>query len=217
MADTDVLPPRFSAAFVDDFKELLRWRRDVRRFRPDPLPAGTLEELLDAARLAPSVGFSQPARYVVIDDVQRRAAVIADFERCNAAAARRYGGERAATYAALKLAGLREAPAHLAVFADVSTETGAGLGRQTMPETLSYSVVCAIQTLWLYARARGIGVGWVSIVEPATMAHTLDVPATWQFIAYLCIGYPQEEHTDRELERAHWETANDAASTIVRR
>jgi 5,6-dimethylbenzimidazole synthase len=139
-------PPRFDASFRERFAELVRWRRDVRRFRPDPVPAELIERLLSLATYAPSVGFSQPWRFVLVESPERRTAISADFERANRAALDGYDGERRAAYARLKLAGLSRAPVHLAVCADEATVTGHGLGRQTMPETLRYSVVAAVQT-----------------------------------------------------------------------
>ncbi|MGH7736896.1 MAG: 5,6-dimethylbenzimidazole synthase, partial [Candidatus Tyrphobacter sp.] len=180
-------------------------RRDVRRFRSDPVGNDRIDELVALATLAPSVGHSQPWRFVSVESDARRRAVIENFERCNADALASYEDETAALYARLKLAGLREAPVHLAVFCDIETEIGRGLGRMTMPETLCYSVVAAIQNLALAARARGLGVGWVSILGPREIATLLDVPAAWRLIAYLCIGYPQEEHLDPELERYGWQ------------
>jgi len=148
--------PIFDESFRAKLRELLMWRRDVRRFRRDALPAGTLERLLEAACLAPSVGLSQPWRFVIVDDPDRRRAVLEDFRSCNAEALQTYAGKLAVQYAQLKLAGLEEAPCHLAVFADPATGTGYGLGRKTMPEMLEYSVVAAIQTLWLAARAEAL-------------------------------------------------------------
>ncbi len=210
-------PPSFDRAFCAELERLFAWRRDVRRFTSLPLADGVLEDLVALTAFAPSVGFSQPTRFVRVSDAARRAAVIADYERCNAEAARRYAGERQSTYARLKLAGLREAPVHLAAFVDTATPRGEGLGRASMPEMLAYSTVLAVHTLWLAARARGIGVGWVSIVEPLAIARILDVPAAWSLVAYLCIGYPQEEHRDRELARAGWERDASEASTLVER
>lgn len=198
-------PPAFDGAFQGRLHDLFRWRRDVRRFKTDPVPATLIEELVATAALAPSVGNSQPWRFVSVESAARRDAVIANFTACNAAALNSYEGERAALYASLKLAGLREAPVHLAVFCDHATEAGAGLGRKTMPEALDYSVVAAIHTLWLAARAQGLGVGWVSIIDPRAVAETLEAAPDWKLVAYLCVGFPQEEHLDPELERRHWQ------------
>ncbi|MEN3287203.1 MAG: 5,6-dimethylbenzimidazole synthase, partial [Bradyrhizobium sp.] len=127
-------------------------------------------------------------------------------------------GERRLAYAKLKLAGLGQAPVHLAVCADEATDVGHGLGRQTMPETLRYSVVTAVQILWLAARAEGLGVGWVSILDPDAACRTLELPRDWSLVAYLCIGWPEEEHDDPELERHGWqERLNDLATAPLRR
>jgi 5,6-dimethylbenzimidazole synthase len=210
-------PPEFDAAFRAQLSHLFTWRRDVRRFRRDPLPSSTIERLVETACLAPSVGLSQPWRFVIVDDPARRAAVCADFEACNAQALADYTGERAVSYASLKLEGLREAPAQIAVFCDRGAETGHGLGRRTMPEMAEYSVVAAICTLWLAARAEGIGMGWISILDPARMAAVLDVPEAWRFIGYFCLGLPQREDDLPELERARWERRQPAQSCILRR
>ena len=187
-------------------RELLRWRRDVRRFRPAALPDGKLHELLrEVALTSPSVGLSQPWRFVIVEDPAVRERVRENFADANAEALRGYVDERAQRYAQLKLDGLSEAPAQVAVFVDESTTTGAGLGRRTMPETLAYSAVAAVHALWLLARADGIGIGWVSILDPERLARDLDAPESWRLIAYLCIGYPLEEHVLPELERAGWE------------
>ena len=108
------------------------------------------------------------------------------------------------------LAGLREAPLHLAVFCDEATGAGHGLGRATMPEMLRYSAVTAVHTFWLAARIRGLGVGWVSILCPEEVTAALDVPADWRLIAYLCVGYPAEEHADPELVRHGWQARQEA-------
>ena len=209
--------PVFDAAFQARLRELVLWRRDVRRFRRDPLPPETVEDLLRLATHAPSVGYSQPWRFVLVEDAGRRAAVRDNFAACNAEALSAEKGERAKLYACLKLAGLEDAPVHLAVFCDEETGVGHGLGRRTMPETLRYSVVTAVHTLWLAARAQGIGVGWVSILEPAEVARTLEVPSSWTLVAYLCIGWPQDEQPAPELERKGWEARQDPATSILRR
>ncbi|MGO9675546.1 MAG: 5,6-dimethylbenzimidazole synthase [Methylocella sp.] len=209
-------PPEFDAAFLRQLDALFRWRRDVRRFKPDPVAPPLIEELLQIAAHSPSVGNSQPWRFVSVESAARRAAVIANFNLCNAAALKAYDGERAALYARLKLAGLREAPVHLAVFCDHATEAGAGLGRKTMPEALDYSVVAAIHAFWLAARARGLGVGWVSIIDPLEVARSLDAPENWKLIAYLCVGFPEAEHADPELERCGWQ-AHEAQNAALHR
>jgi 5,6-dimethylbenzimidazole synthase len=208
---------RFDDAFRAELAQLFAWRRDVRRFRSDPVSDDVVEQLVATTAYAPSVGYSQPSRFVRVDDPERRAQIVAEYERSNAEAAQQYSAEQYERYVGLKLAGLREAPIHLAVFVDTETPRGAGLGRQTMPETLAYSTVLAIHTLWLMARAMGIGVGWVSILDPAEVTRILDVPAEWTFVAYLCLGYPQEEHLDRELVRAGWESDDSTATRLHRR
>jgi 5,6-dimethylbenzimidazole synthase len=197
--------PDFDGAFRKQLSALFAWRRDVRRFRGEALPDGALARLIQTACLAPSVGLSQPWRFVVVDDPARRAAVRAEFCACNAQALAAHAGELATRYAALKLEGLREAPHHLAVFCDRATTLGHGLGRRTMPEMAEYSVVAAICTMWLCARAEGIGMGWVSILDPTRMTALLDVPPDWRFIGYFCLGYPLHEDDTPELERAGWE------------
>jgi 5,6-dimethylbenzimidazole synthase len=207
----------FDGGFRTSLRELLTWRRDVRRFRRDALPAGTVEALIELACLAPSVGLSQPWRFVIVEHAETRAAIRQNFEACNAAALAAQTGERAVRYARLKLAGLDDAPCHLAVFADRATAQGRGLGRHTMPEMIEYSAVTAVHTIWLAARAQGIGMGWVSILDPGVIGALLEVPAAWKFIGYFCLGYPQADSTAPELERAGWERRRLPASVIIRR
>ena len=211
------MKPVFDEAFRAQFRELVLWRRDVRRFRRDPLPRERIDALIEIATHAPSVGLSQPWRFVHVDSLERRQAVIASFTDANQRALEGYAGEKRSTYATLKLEGLREAPVHLAVLSDDATHTGSGLGQQTMPETLHYSVVAAIQILWLAARAEGIGMGWVSILDPARVCKALDVPKDWSLVAYLCLGLPAEEHIDPELERHHWEQRTKLQDVVFTR
>ena len=216
LAEALSVTPEFDAAFRASFAELLAWRRDVRHFRPGGAPdEAILAELFDLAALAPSVGNCQPTRFVRVDDTARRAAIRANFESANREALSAYHGERAALYARLKLAGLRDAPVQVAVFCDEATEQGHGLGARTMPEARRYSTVCALHTFWLAARARGVGVGWVSILDPGGIAEALGVPRAWTFIAYLCVGFPREEHLIPELERAGWQRRE--AHPVLRR
>lgn len=218
MADTPAsTPPDFGQDFASSFRDLILWRRDVRRFRDRPLPEGLVESLIDLACHAPSVGNCQPWRFVLVDTDMRRDAVRSSFHRANRNALDGYEGEVRTLYARLKLEGLETAPVHLAVFADEATGRGAGLGRQTMPEALRYSVVGAVHTLWLAARAEGIGLGWVSILEPDVVTKALDVPETWALVAYLCLGWPVEEHLDPELERAGWQERAEHKTLLLRR
>jgi 5,6-dimethylbenzimidazole synthase len=212
-----VRPPRFDHGFRRRLELLFRWRRDVRRFRTDPVDPALVDTLIGLAALAPSVGNSQPWRFVKVDDQARRDEVRRNFEACNRDALADYAGERARLYADLKLSGLDRAPVHLAVFTDQDTGIGSGLGRKTMPETLAYSVVGAVHTLWLAARAFDIGVGWVSIVDPEQVRTALDLPEGWALVAYLCLGYPEEDHLDPELERYGWQRRVDVADVIVQR
>ncbi|WP_412542418.1 5,6-dimethylbenzimidazole synthase [Longispora sp. K20-0274] len=208
---------RFDDAFRAEFDTLLRWRRDVRHFSTEPLPPPLVEDLLDAACLAPSVGNAQPWRFVSVESPDRRATIGANFEAANQVALSGYSGEKAQIYATLKLAGLREAPQQFAVFCDETTAQGAGLGRATMPETLRYSAVLAVHTLWLAARARGVGVGWVSILDPVAAAASLEVPPSWRLVAYLCLGYPLAESETPELERLGWQSRTSACRAVLHR
>lgn len=205
--------PEFSDMFCDQLDDLLIWRRDVRHFETRQLADGLLNTLLDRASLAPSVGNSQPWRFARVVSPERRAAVIAHVEAENVRAAAHYQDETRAAYDALKLHGLEQAPDHIAVFCDTSPQQGRGLGRQTMPETLAYSAVLAIHTLWLAATARGVGMGWVSILNPTAVTQLLDVPPHWAFIGYLCLGYPAEMHDAPELERRGWQARVDPEMT----
>ena len=209
--------PVFDDDFVRKLRELVLWRRDVRRFRPHRLPSGHLERLIETACLSPSVGLSEPWRFVIVDDLSRRTEVRNNFSATNASALAGYEGQRASRYASLKLAGLDEAPCQVGVFVDRDTEKGHGLGSRTMPETYEYSAVAAIQTLWILARAEGVGVGWVSILDPVSLKATLDIPPGWHFVAYLCLGYPQDEDDVPSLQRAGWERRHSPKSVIWHR
>jgi len=202
-ASASDMPPRLPDA--ESFESLVRWRRDVRRFQTDPVPAETLSHLLGIADLAPSVGNSQPWRIVEVVSPALRSAARENFARANAAAADGYEGERRAHYQLLKLAGFDTAPVHLAVLCDPDPAQGHGLGRQTQPLTLDYSCAGFITTLWLAARTQGLGVGWVSILDPEAFTRALDVPPAWRFVGYLLLGYPEAEHIEPELARLGWQ------------
>jgi 5,6-dimethylbenzimidazole synthase len=185
-------------------------RRDVRRgFLDSPLPEDLLSRLLAAAHSAPSVGLMQPSRFIVVRDYGIRKTVHEIFENANKRALERYSGDQAERYAGLKLEGILEAPQNLCVLCDSGSERGHGLGRQTMPETAIYSTVCAIQNLWLAARAEGVGVGWVSILDPSNLCKLLDIPGHLTVVAYLCLGYVEGFAAAPDLERFGWEKRID--------
>ncbi|MBN3926028.1 5,6-dimethylbenzimidazole synthase [Nostoc sp. NMS4] len=209
--------PDFNEDFREAFRLLLLWRRDVRRFLKNPISNELLLDLIEIANFSPSVGNSQPWRWVNVNDNRNREKIRTNFRKCNEQALAGYSGERASLYANLKLEGLDAAPVQLAVFADVETEQGANLGKLTMPETLNYSVVMAIHTLWLAARASGLGVGWVSIIDPQAVKKDLSINDSWELIAYLCIGYPVEEHDIPELERSGWQQRTNVGLNIMSR
>lgn len=182
-------------------------RRDVRSgYCAEPLAADLLRRLLEAAHSAPSVGLMQPTRFLLIRDAAVKHEVYAAFLRANEAAARAYEGDRGALYRRLKLEAILEAPQNLCVLCEADSTQGHGLGRQTAPETAIYSTVCAVQNLWLAARAEGVGVGWVSILDAERLRSILHVPATLVPVAYLCLGYVSRFDDTPELERKGWES-----------
>ncbi|MEO0882639.1 MAG: 5,6-dimethylbenzimidazole synthase [Pseudomonadota bacterium] len=201
----------------DVFQELVARRRDVRRFRTDQIDERVLDEIFRLVELAPSVGNSQPWKWIKVEDHTLRKEIRANFEIANLQARSAISDDKKELYDSLKLAGLKEAPVQFAVFCDCSTTKGGGLGRQSMPETLHYSVVCAIMTFWLAAKAKGIGVGWVSILDPSPINAILDVPNEWDLVAYLCVGYPMEVHYDAELERLGWQERTWSRNEVLRR
>ena len=185
--------------------EIMLWRRDVRHFSPSPIPEDALERLRLAMDHAPSVGNARPWRVLRVESPGLRAAVRAEFERCNQHAATTYEGEQAEAYGKLKLAGLDAAPVQLAVFTETNPQAGHRLGRATMELTLQQSTAMAIYALWLAARAENLGVGAVSILEPDVVERLFNAPAHWEFSAYLCIGKPSFTDDTPLLHRAEWQ------------
>jgi len=179
-------------------------RRDVRRFRPDPVPHEALYRLLEAAHHAPSVGFMQPWNFIVVRDHDVKAQVKQAFVEENARAARRYRGHRRALYDSLKLEGILESPINLCVTCDRSRFGPHVLGRNSVPETDLFSTCCAIQNLWLAACAEGLGVGWVSILRMERLRKILGIPKRVAVVAYLCLGYPHALLSKPELELVGW-------------
>ena len=186
-----------------DLYEAIYTRRDVRRFRAQPVDDTVLRRILDAAHHAGSVGFMQPWNFIVIRAPDTRRRVKDLFERENARAAENYQGPRRELYDSLKLEGILESALNLCVTCDRSRANPV-LGRNTMLDTDLYSTCCAVQNLWLAARAEGVGVGWVSIVEPRVLADILQLPEAVFPLAYLCVGYPEEFRERPMLEEVGW-------------
>jgi 5,6-dimethylbenzimidazole synthase len=210
-----IAQPDFEEADRNAIYRVIRARRDVRRgFLPEPLPQEVIDRLLTAAHYAPSVGFMQPSRFIVIRSLEIRKQVHSIFRVANQEALASYQGARQEQYAQLKLEGILEAPQNLCVLCDSTSEQGHGLGRQTMPETALYSTVCAIQNLWLAARAEGVGVGWVSILSPNSLRSVLNIPAHILPVAYLCMGYVDSFGSSPELELVGWEKRSTLASVV---
>ncbi len=206
----------FSEDFRTQFDLLMRLRRDVRRFRTDPVDEAVLMRCLEAFRLAPSVGLSEPWRVIRVESPAARAAALKNFQSANSEALSGYSGDKALLYSRLKLSGMQEAPIQLAVFCDDATDKGLGLGAGTMPEMRRYSVVTAIALFWLRLRAEGLGLGWVSILNPDQLHRDLDVPGEWRLIGYFCVGWPEDVSDTPELERVGWETRLDALPVETR-
>lgn len=183
--------------------EAIYSRRDIRRFRPGPVPDEVLLRILDAAHHAGSVGFMQPWDFIVIRDQAFRRRVKDVFEGENARAAMNYTGERQDLYRSLKLEGILESALNLCVTCD-RTRGGKVLGRNTVLETDLFSTCLAVQNLWLAARAEGVGVGWVSILDHAKLAELLGLPGHVVPVAYLAVGYPEEFPEKPMLESAGW-------------
>ncbi|WP_166417922.1 5,6-dimethylbenzimidazole synthase [Cochlodiniinecator piscidefendens] len=206
----------FSETFRQELDQLMRWRRDVRHFRTDPIEDDLIDRCLATFNLAPSVGLSEPWRVVRLNSETARASALANYEHANTQALNGYSGDKAKIYANLKLSGMRDAPVQFAVFCDDETEKGAGLGAGTMPEMRRYSVVAAITQFWLSARAEGLGVGWVSILDPDRLCQDLNVPDQWSLVGYLCVGWPESDEQTPELERAGWENRNLSLPVVER-
>jgi 5,6-dimethylbenzimidazole synthase len=195
----------FTQAEAAVLERILRWRRDVRHFRDEPLGEEQVAMLARAMDLAPSVGNARPWRVIRVEDPGLRRGVHDNFLAANAQAATGYEGPRREEYDRLKLAGLDVAPLQLAVFTLIDPEEGHRLGRRTMPGTLHASTAMAIHAMWLAARAANLGLGMVSILDPEGIERLFDVPQGWEFSAYLCIGHPEFVDDTPLLHRAGWQ------------
>lgn len=206
----------FSDAFRAGLHDLMRWRRDVRHFKTDPVPVHVLQACFESFSLAPSVGLSEPWRILRVTSPGARDKALENFRAANAAALQGYDGDQAKLYASLKLSGMQDAPVQVAVFCDEATTKGHGLGAASMPEMRRYSVVAAVTLMWLTARAHGLGVGWVSVLDPDRLARDLEAPEGWILVAYLCLGWPKEITLTPELETKGWESRADTLQIETR-
>lgn len=206
-----------SAEERDALYTVIHSRRDTRaEFLPDAIPDDVLQRVLQAAHHAPSVGFMQPWDFVLVQDRAIRQQIKDGFEQAHAEAAEQFEGERQATYRGLKLEGIMEAPMGICVTCDRSRTGPVVIGRTANPEMDLYSSVCAVQNLWLAARAENLGVGWVSIIHHQAVRDALGIPEHIVPIAYLCIGYVSHFHDRPELEQAGWLPRADLDSLIHR-
>ena len=195
----------FPQAHKDGLYQAIRLRRDIRaQFLPDPVPEAVLARVLGAAHHAPSVGFSQPWDFVVVRDRGVRTAIRAGFERAHHEAALMFSADKRDTYLGFKLEGILEAPLNLCVTYDASRFGPVVVGRTASPQMGIFSSVCAVQNLWLAARAEGLGVGWVSIIHNQDIGDALGLPATIVPAAYLCLGYVSHFPEEPELQTAGW-------------
>jgi 5,6-dimethylbenzimidazole synthase len=207
MIDTEniSIPLEFSEAEKRGLYKAIYLRRDVRRhFLARAIPDVVLRRLLDAAHHAGSVGFMQPWSFLVIRSEGVKKKVKDLFEQANGEAAKVFEGERREVYSRLKLEGILESPINLCVTCDPTRNGPHVLGRHTIRETDVYSTCCAVQNLWLAARVEGIGVGWVSILDPDLLKQVLDIPSYVIPVAYLCVGYVSEFLPRPELEAVGW-------------
>jgi 5,6-dimethylbenzimidazole synthase len=195
----------FSEAEREVIYRVMRGRRDVREFRPDPVPFEVLQRILEMAHYAPSVGFMQPWNFILITSLDIRRQIKQLFQSQNEReTARITDAERRHLYGQLKLEGIVEAPLNLAVTCDRRRDGPFVLGRAPMPQTDLYSTCLAIENIWLAARAEGVGIGWVSILDQQAAEKILQLPSGVELIAYLCVGYPIEFGARPMLEEVGW-------------
>lgn len=202
--DVDNSNHEFSSAKKEGLYSAIYGRRDVRQFKPDPVPPQAVEKILNAAHNAGSVGFMQPWNFIVIDDREVKERIVKNFSEANEEAARHFSGERKELYSSLKLEGILEAPINICVTCDRERSGPHVLGRNTVPDTDIFSTCCAVQNLWLAARAEGLGVGWVSILSMEKLKSVLGIPEGIVPVAYLCVGYTDQFLKQPLLEKVGW-------------
>ena len=192
--------PEFDADFRQRLQALLAWRRDVRRFRRDPLPPGTIERLIGIACLSPSVGLSEPWRFVIVDDQRRRAAIRASSSPAIRMRSSEQEPDRASLYARLKLRSRRRSVSNRRVRRPRD-------GARSWARAADHARDARLLRRHRHPHAVACGAGgrrrrrWVSILDPGTIPEILEVPRDWTFIGHLCIGYPEEEHDARASAR----------------
>ncbi len=180
-------------------------RRDVRKeFKLDEVPEKILLKILTAAHHAPSVGFMQPWDFLIVRNSKTKKQVKAAFEQANLEAVKMFNEEKQEKYKSLKLEGILEAPVGICVTCDRTRNGPTVLGRTSIPEMDLYSTVCAIQNMWLAARAENLGMGWVSIIHNETLQTIFGIPKHIIPVAYLCLGYVSHFHEKPELEEKGW-------------
>jgi 5,6-dimethylbenzimidazole synthase len=207
-----------SHEFPTDWKEGLYQaifqRRDIRSFRSDPVPKDILARILNAAHHAASVGFMQPWNFILVENIELRRTIHAHVDGERKLAAEKFEGERREKYLAYKLEGILDSPLNICVTCDPTRNGPVVLGRNTIRETDVYSTCCAVQNLWLAARVEGIGVGWVSILEPGRLRAFLNIPEHIIPVAYLCVGYAHEFPTQPTLQTTGWLPRANLAETV---
>jgi len=180
-------------------------RRDVRSdFTKQTVPDDVIKRILTAAHHAPSVGFMQPWDFIVVNDIEAKKQIKQGFDEANAESKQMFNDEQQSKYQQFKLEGILEAPLGICVTCDRNRNGPVVLGKTIKAEMDLYSSVCAVQNLWLAARAENLGVGWVSIIEDDILRDALGIPNNIEIIAYLCIGYVSKFKDKPELESAGW-------------
>ena len=207
---------KFTAAHIETLEKIILARRDVRgnRFVETPVSQKDIDKILFAGVNAPSVGFSQPWEFVVIKDLEIRNKIKESFFEENEKAKQLFNEKKADAYTQLKLEGIIESALNIAVFYKPSEHPI--LGQTTMKEAGVYSVVCAIQNMWLMARALDIGLGWVSILDPNKIKSILNAPNDRQLIGYLCLGHVDKFYENPELERLQWEKRKNINDVVIK-
>ncbi len=215
--DQETNTSSFAEAEREAIHKVMRGRRDIRSFLPQPIPDEVLRRILEMAHLAPSVGFMQPWNFILISSVQLRLQIKGLFEETNERElARIEDPERKQLYSRLKLEGILEAPLNIAITCDSRRDAPFVLGRGPMPQTDLFSTCLAVQNLWLAARAENVGVGWVSILDGDAAERLLGLPCGVRLVAYLCVGYPTEFRPKPMLEEVSWKRRQALSELVFR-